>query len=745
MEFENIGRYKVIAELGRGGMATVYSAHDPRFDRDVAVKVLPQTMMHDPQFRTRFEREAKMIGLLEHPAIVPVYDFGEEENQPYIVMRLMTGGALSDKLEAGPLSPQEAGSIITRVGQALDVAHSKGIIHRDLKPGNILFDQYGNAFLSDFGIARISDGGGTLTGSQIIGTPAYMSPEQIQGDKQIDGRSDLYALGIILFHILTKDMPFKADTPAKLMMAHVLDPVPRITKLRPGLPAGVDQVIEKAMQKDPDDRYATGAALAADFNAVLQGKPIDSTATRISGLPGSDSQSTMVSAGAVNESAATMVGQSTPLPGAGPTPVPGYTGPYAPPQPARKTGSFVLLAVIGLGLVVMAAVGGLFIFNALGKESPTDVAAALTHTAPANAPEPTLTHAPEPSATSAEIALPVETATDTPLPSETPLPSPTATPAAPIIGGADKIAFLFGNDVWVANLDGSDLVQLTTDQESKFNLIWMPDGQHVAYISGDCINQVGLDHVVDRVACFEGALFLDGFDISPDASQIAISLNRELFIVTFDAAVLKEARSRNNLIALSTCEHFAPYDRGSNVSSKSVQFSEDGTRIALLRLSPGASGLQEDLIHVLDISACVEKPPSVDSFPATRFTIDNYDVTPLLKTWDWNGTELFLMTNIVRNEHFGSLYFYNMPLFHGEKLDPINGDCCYVAPRWSPDGRFIFFAFQDAGQGENSVTVFYFVSFSSIGSGSQLVPMNLPEILTSREYTEAAFRAAQNP
>ncbi len=237
MAMHKFGRYEIKTEIARGGMATVFHAYDPRFERDVAIKVLPREFLHDPQFRTRFDREAKTIASLEHPAIVPVYDFGEEEGQPFIVMRYMSGGDLSDRIAKGPIPVTEATQILTRLAPALDAAHAKGIIHRDLKPGNILFDQYGNAFLSDFGIARLSAAGTTtLTGGAILGTPSYMSPEQIQGDREIDGRSDIYALGVILFQMLTGNTPYKADTPARVMMMHLLEPVPNILKPRPTCP-----------------------------------------------------------------------------------------------------------------------------------------------------------------------------------------------------------------------------------------------------------------------------------------------------------------------------------------------------------------------------------------------------------------------------------------------------------------------------------------------------------------------------
>ena len=152
---QRIGRYEIKAELGKGGMATVYRAHDPRFERDVALKVLPREFLHDSTFRARFEREAKTIAALEHAAIVAVHDFGEDDGQPYLVMRHMAGGSLVEQLQQGPLSLAKASAIMMRIGAALDEAHKHGIIHRDLKPGNILFDQYGAAYLADFGIVKL--------------------------------------------------------------------------------------------------------------------------------------------------------------------------------------------------------------------------------------------------------------------------------------------------------------------------------------------------------------------------------------------------------------------------------------------------------------------------------------------------------------------------------------------------------------------------------------------------------------
>jgi serine/threonine-protein kinase len=220
---ERIGRYEIKGEVGRGGMATVYRGYDPRFGREVAVKVLPPALLHDPQFRARFEREAQTVATLEHPAIVPVHDFGEEDGRLYLVMRLMVGGSLADKLQQGPITIEEAARIFGRLATALDSAHLRGIVHRDLKPANILFDQWDEPYLSDFGIVKLMEGdSATLTGTGgILGTPAYMSPEQVLGNEALDGRSDVYALGVILYEALSGQRPYKSDTPMGLAFKHV--------------------------------------------------------------------------------------------------------------------------------------------------------------------------------------------------------------------------------------------------------------------------------------------------------------------------------------------------------------------------------------------------------------------------------------------------------------------------------------------------------------------------------------------
>jgi serine/threonine-protein kinase len=234
-------------------MAAVYRAIDPRFEREVAIKILSHELMPDPQFRQRFDREAKMIAALEHPFIVPVHDFGEQDGQPYLVMRLMSGGTLADRLEDGPMPLPKVAQIVQRLSSALAEAHKRGVIHRDLKPGNVLFDQYELAYLSDFGIARMTERSSTLTGGSAMGTPGYMSPEQIEG-KPVDGRSDIYALGVLTYEMVTGQPPFEADTPMMVMVKQMTEHAPRLTDLRDDLPLEYDLLLERTMNREPEKR-----------------------------------------------------------------------------------------------------------------------------------------------------------------------------------------------------------------------------------------------------------------------------------------------------------------------------------------------------------------------------------------------------------------------------------------------------------------------------------------------------------
>ncbi len=346
MELQHIGRYDIKSLIGQGGMSAVYLGYDPRSQREVAIKILPPYYLHSPKFRERFEREALMIALLEHPAIVPVYDLGEDDGQPYIVMRYMSGGSLGDKLKKGPLPLRECMEMYLRLAPALDTAHARGVIHRDVKPDNLLFDKYDNVFLSDFGLARLREtiGFANISDGSIMGTPAYMSPEQIQGEREIDGRSDIYSMGVVLYQMLSGVVPYNGATAASVMMMHLVNPVPQVRDQMTSLPTGIQAVLETAMAKKPEDRFQTAGEFAKAIQAVTTGvhrkpaaqSPADSASrgTRTTGM--SSATPPPVASNGIPASRPENQYSNQPSPSATP---PGVQRPYTSAAAIQKKGS----------------------------------------------------------------------------------------------------------------------------------------------------------------------------------------------------------------------------------------------------------------------------------------------------------------------------------------------------------------------------------------------------------------------
>jgi serine/threonine-protein kinase len=257
-------QYELDAELGRGGMSVVYSARDLRLNRPVAIKVLPPELAYDPAIRTRFTREAQTSAQLAHPHIVPIYDVGEREGIAYFVMTLITGGNLAALLAREPRQPiDEVRRLLCEVADALAYAHLRGVIHRDIKPDNILLDRdTGRATVTDFGIARAIEAGTRLTVTGIaVGTPTYMSPEQAVGEREVDGRSDIYSLGVVAYQMLTGRVPFAAGNSMALLLKHIGERPRPIAELRPDAPKAVRDAVERALMKAPEDRWPTATAL----------------------------------------------------------------------------------------------------------------------------------------------------------------------------------------------------------------------------------------------------------------------------------------------------------------------------------------------------------------------------------------------------------------------------------------------------------------------------------------------------
>jgi basic membrane lipoprotein Med (substrate-binding protein (PBP1-ABC) superfamily)/ABC-type phosphate/phosphonate transport system substrate-binding protein len=267
---QTLGQYRIIEQLGKGGMATVFKGFQPSLERYVAIKVLPPYFAHEEGFSERFDREAKAIARLEHPHILPIYDHGQDREVSYIAMKYVDAGTLKDIEAGGPMSPEQALEIISQTAEALDYAHNLGIIHRDIKPANILMDRGSWVLLTDFGLAKMVEGSQQLTASGVgVGTPAYMAPEQGQG-RPVDGRADIYSLGIVLYEMLTGCVPYEAETPLAVVLKHVTEPLKMPRLVNPSIPEAVELVILKALAKEPDDRYQTVGEMATALRNAIE-------------------------------------------------------------------------------------------------------------------------------------------------------------------------------------------------------------------------------------------------------------------------------------------------------------------------------------------------------------------------------------------------------------------------------------------------------------------------------------------
>jgi serine/threonine-protein kinase len=656
-------------------MATVYRAFDPISNREVAIKILPRDMLDNLVTRARFKREIKLIASLEHPAIVPVYDVGGEDNhQPYFVMRYMSGGSLTEMIQKGRFSLRDAALVIERLASALDHAHSRGVIHRDIKPDNVLFDASNNPYISDFGVAKFTESMVSSTNQEVIGTPAYISPEQALGE-DVDHRADIYGLGAMLYEMLTGERPFGKDTIIGLALQHVNDPVPNILNLRPDLPGEVDVIIKKAMAKNRENRYGTALEMAHDLNkAAYEGEP---TLQKIPAL--------------VDRQVA--------------------------PARASNRGAWIAAGF----LLLLALAGGAYAFRgqipflAVPTPSPTVF---VTATAPSVTPTISLTE-------TAEL---------------TPTLEPTATVGTPVPevpafpGGADRVAFLAGNQLHLMDVDGNNLIQVRTDNSAKSQLQWLPDGR-LAYISRNCVYLMDVDtRQPQKLMCFVESL--EDFEVSPDGKLVAISVQRTLNILPFDTEVLKKIDSRFSLLALKENCFYNQY------AFREVLWSKSGTQIAAHVVDTELVSSDQVFLLNINIPFCdTVGPVRVAKIPGTRITFDG-DSTKRITSYDWDGDHSFLLNDNIRNDGFGNLYVYDSQSRNGAKINPIDGECCYRDARWSPDKSYIFFVFQRVGTIEIE---FYYIPYAELGNGATWTPIpNVDTLFSiSREKPQPVLRPAR--
>ncbi len=403
-----IGTYQIVEQVGRGGMATVFKAYQPSMDRYVAVKILPSHFTEDASFVGRFTQEARTLARLEHPHILPVHDYGEQEGTTYLVMRYVKAGTLKDLVtRGGPLDLKEVSRVMGQVGGALDYAHSQDVIHRDIKPSNVLVDERGNTFLTDFGIAKLVAETAQFTASgAVIGTPAYMSPEQGMG-QPVDYRCDIYSLGVVLYELVTGRVPYEAETPLAVLMKHVNDPLPLPRQIKPDLPEHVERVILRAMAKSPDDRFQSAQQMVDMLADAIVGRPVEATtpppavvtaATVARAVSETPPPAVETPQPPVEAAAPPQVGLTTPSVEATPPPVEALPPQVAeatpppsealPPQVAgpttRKRRPWLLIAAVAALLLIVLA-GGLFVVLNLIDGEPTPTVAVVVEPTPVEA------------------------------------------------------------------------------------------------------------------------------------------------------------------------------------------------------------------------------------------------------------------------------------------------------------------------------------------------------------------------
>ncbi|MBK9924168.1 MAG: hypothetical protein IPP66_02655 [Anaerolineales bacterium] len=510
-----------------------------------------------------------------------------------------------------------------------------------------------------------------------------MSPEQARGD-EVDGGSDQYSLGVILFEMLSGHAPFEATTPLAMAFKHATEPAPNILDVNPTLPSGVGDIFKKTLEKDPRDRYATTAEFA---NAFLEALPAD----------------TVMNAKFI-----------TPLPPRVPikNELPTEHSPAPTPHPKTRNwmiAGFIALALIGLSL------WGYFGLNKTDASTPT----LTTATASTNLPSPTTSPATEAATVMPTIEATVE---------------PTAIPVVSGVGGALRIALTTNREVYLMDIDGKNITQLTNTNIPKLDLQWLPGGKELLYVEGKCVYTVNVEEaqpVPKKVGCFSGEYF-EGFRVSPDGSHVAISIERRLIILPFDEEFLSTAKTAFELQNWDkTCVNYA------DVAVKGAQWSADGKSLAV-KYQSIVNQRVGDTVRIMDVDLvrCKSVDPLViDEFPGKHFSPEGYQKTPALPYFHWDGGQRFLLNTFIRNSGYGELYLYDMSKGESTHLNPV-GDCCYRNATLSPDGTYMLFLFQDKNQGAESETFLYYMPVDGTGP---VTPFKLPLGFFSNTREEILF------
>lgn len=651
---EKLGQYEIRMLLGKGGMSTVYLAYQPSMDRVVAVKVLPREFLHDDQFLHRFRREVRTIAGLEHLHILPVYDVGEDQGLPYYVMRYLAGGTLADLIDSRLPDMRTVLRIAGQVAGALDYAHERGIIHRDIKPSNVLLDGSGNAYLADFGIARIQESASVTTGSHVMGTPDYVAPEMVRKGETITPSVDIYALGALVYEMLTGDPPYVAADTAGVMMAHVMAPIPSVRDFDPNFSPALDDALKRCLAKQPADRYGTASEFVREMVRADQGGSPTLNAPIV--LP-DDGQPPAAPADPWRRAPAAAAGPGDRLPRR--PPVPGRAPRRAADEDldARRGGSGLGGCLIALG-VILALLGGMIAAAfILTDGTPFSLLAVLTPL-PTRPATPTVTPLAVTATAAAEAAA-----------------GPTVTPLLPTPAAGGRLAFASNRDgdyeIYLIEVDGENLQQLTDNRYLDFDPIWSPDGNQIVYVAtegGDAeLRIMDADGGNVRQITDNTARDADP-DWSPDGEWIAFASDRdgdsEIYLIRPDGTDLRRLTDND-------------------VEDLSPAWSPDGSQIAY-HSRPDDDAASTELYVI----------PAGGGEPTRLTRNSSFDQWP---SWSPDGAHLAYTS--ADGIEGGWRTLFTLDVADGEisrLVDAVGRD---DDPAWSPDGTQIAFDGDREGDG----------------------------------------------
>ncbi|GAB4526046.1 MAG: hypothetical protein Fur0018_11100 [Anaerolineales bacterium] len=647
-EYTQVGNYEIEAPLPHSGVAMAFRGRRSGGE-EVVIKVYPPFLRVD---QGQAQRLSEVLALFGSPVFVPIYDVGVWQGHFYTVSRWMPGGSLEDMLrQQGRLQEKQAMQYLYRLTFGLNGLHALGYLHGNIKPANILFDEDGQPCLADLSLGRCVHLSPEASLSVRLEDPRYASPEQVWGWQRVNARSDVYSLGVLYFTMLTGAPPAGTVRDAQTVLSAARQQVVPIRQTAPQLSAPSARMLDRMLARDPTLRFSSLDGVLTHLEATLPGEKVMTIRARSESATLSSAQLSTLRPRTTKESADR----------------------GAPRWQAVALGLLVVVALV-LGTLAALWQSGVplsVLFGRQSSPSPAVTALAVQILSPTVTPPPLAPTVTATQAATAFAARPTAQTSATPEPVAQAVSTPALEPTVPVLGVADKIAFLAQNDIWIANVDGSDVQRLTTDENPKADLSWSADGTELFYV------QKGVGY----------------------ALNIHTGKTRRAFAPA--------AASRCTLRI-----------------GRLTRYSLDG-RFAATVVQVSGHGRKEDVVQVYTFDEnCT--PDLIDSFPGDRFTMRGYSGAgdlAVIEDYAWDRRDTFILYgNVLHNG--GDMVMYNLQTHKAREINPIEGRCCYRDVHFSPDGSYIGFVFQDVRY-TNPAEV-YFVPLAILDSGARLQPLPFP-------------------